>query len=76
MLVTNECVVVCCRLGPCDLQDPLWTKMSAAAGAKKRKKPEAKHQSSMWVLKTADLINRALLHFPVLNIPEISAYLL
>lgn len=43
------CVVFVCRLGPCELQDPLWAKMSAvAAGAtKKRKKSDTKPQAQM-----------------------------
>lgn len=37
--------LVCFRLGPCDLQDPLWVKMSAAVSGgvnKKRKKTDTK----------------------------------
>lgn len=41
----------CCRPSPCELQDPLWVKMSAITGSitKKRKKSDAKLQSQMWV---------------------------
>ncbi|XP_018571152.1 nuclear receptor coactivator 1 isoform X2 [Anoplophora glabripennis] len=36
------------RLGPCDLQDPVWAKMSALAGVnKKRKKSETKPQAQI-----------------------------
>ncbi|XP_022919000.1 nuclear receptor coactivator 2 isoform X2 [Onthophagus taurus] len=36
------------RLGPCELQDPVWAKMSAlASGAKKRKKSETKPQAQI-----------------------------
>lgn len=39
----------CSRLGPCELQEPVWAKMSALATGvnKKRKKSDTKPQAQM-----------------------------
>lgn len=48
-MIFNEVVCFVFRLGPCELPDPVWAKMSAVTGAtnKKRKKTDSKPQSQM-----------------------------
>ena len=46
------------RLGPCEVQEPLWPKMSSAVAGpnKKRKKTDIKSQSQEWVHRFAYIV--------------------